>query len=138
MIFTDTVTIYNNYKESGTDCWKRTVINGVQWSDQVAKTVTSDGKLSIAKSVNLTIPYGAPDETYVGPKEWAAMDDKTGHWTLGTKNLDVIVRGEIDTEISGSTTISTLLSTYDDAATIQTVNDNTNRDRLKTWKVVAD
>ena len=42
-LFTDTVTIYN--KISDTE-WKRTVVEGVQWSDKSEK-INNNGKVSI-------------------------------------------------------------------------------------------
>ena len=138
MLFTDDITIYNHYTDSnGDDAWKRTVISGVQWSGQTVKTVSSDGKLYVADTVNVTIPKDAPQAVYVQGKEWKALVDKTGYWTLGTDNLDVIALGKLDVELTGNVTITTLKKQHDNIVTVQTVSDNTNRDRLKTWKVVA-
>lgn len=138
MIFADTITIYNHYKVNRVDHWGRTIISGVQWSKQTTKTVSSDGKLQVADSVSITIPYGAPKAEYVTPKIWEALNDKTGYWTLGTDNLDIIALGELNIEIGGQVTITSIKKDYDNVVTVQTVNDNTGRAKLKTWKVVAD
>ncbi len=44
-LFTDTVTIYNKISDSE---WKRTVVEGVQWSDKTEKQ-NDNGKISIAR-----------------------------------------------------------------------------------------
>jgi len=57
-LFTDTVTIYN--KISDTE-WKRTVVEGVQWSDKTEKK-NDGGKISIAHYVSVTFPEGTYED----------------------------------------------------------------------------
>ena len=42
-MFTDTVTIYNRYKENGQERWQRHVLTGVNWTDTVGSTVRKTG-----------------------------------------------------------------------------------------------
>ena len=117
-LFTDTVTLYN--KISDTE-WKRTVVTGVQWSDKANKQ-NSDGKISVARYASITFPEG----TY---EKLALCTYSEG---------DCIVFGEVSDEVSGERgkRISDLLSKYPKSGTIQSVNDNGNRDFLKNVKVV--
>ena len=124
-IFTDTVTLFNHYKGA----WVKTVLPGVQWKDKITRTVDSDGKITITPEVSLTVPVRAG---YVEPKAFTGSG-----FTFGTGNLDVIVLGEINDEITQDFTITHLKKKYDHAATIYGVSDNTLRAMLRHWKVVA-
>lgn len=124
-IFTDTVTLFNHYKGE----WFKTVLPGVQWKDKVTRTVDSDGKITITPEVSLTVPVRAG---YVEPKVFTGEG-----FTFGTGNLDVIVLGEINDEITQDFTITHLKKKYDHVATIYGVSDNTLRAMLRHWKVVA-
>lgn len=120
--FDDVITIYNKIvNDDETVEWKRTVVNGVQWSDDFEKENMS-GKISIAKYVKITFPIG----TYEG-------------LTLNPSNEeDAIVYGEVTdevTEIKGHR-ISDLLNKYAKSGRIKTVNDNSNRRFLPNIKVV--
>ena len=123
-IFTDTVTIYNHFN----DKWYRTVLDGVQWSEKTEKTVDADGVMHLAPSVSLTVPYRAG---YVDRKAFTGQG-----FTFGLDNLDVVVLGVCDKEMTDSYTITNLQKDYR-AATIKSVKDNTLRQYLKHWKVVA-
>lgn len=125
VLFTDTVTLFNHYKGQ----WFKTILTGVQWKDKVTKTVDTDGKIVITQEVSLTVPARSG---YVEPKAFTGEG-----FTFGTGNLDVIVLGEIDEEITADFTITSLRKKYDHAATIYAVSDNTLRQQLKHWKVMA-
>lgn len=125
ILFTDTVTLFNHYKEQ----WFKTVLTGVQWKDKVTKTVDTSGKIVITPEVSLTVPARGG---YVGPRAFTGEG-----FTFGTGNMDVIVLGEVDEEITADFTITSLRKKYDRAATIYAVSDNTLRQQLKHWKVMA-
>ena len=55
-IFTDTVTVYNHLPD---DRYQRTVVKGVMVTGKSVKTVTADGKVNLAATVNITIPESA-------------------------------------------------------------------------------
>lgn len=117
-LFTDTVTIYN--KISDTE-WKRTVVEGVQWTDKTEKQ-NDNGKISIARYASVTFPQG----TFEG-------------LTLDSSNEeDCIVYGSIEDvveDVKGKR-IADLMKKYPKSGLIQSVNDNSNRDFLKSIKVV--
>lgn len=117
-MFTDTITLYN--KISDTE-WKRTVVEGVQWSDKSDKQ-NNGGKISIVKYVQITFPEGTYEglELNVGNEE------------------DCIIYGEVEDVITGEkgNRVSDLLMRYPKSGRIQSVNDNSNRDLLKNIKVV--
>lgn len=125
ILFTDTVTLFNHYKER----WFKTVLTGVQWKDKVTKTVDTSGKIVITPEVSLTVPARGG---YVEPRAFTGEG-----FTFGTGNMDVIVLGEVDEEITADFTITSLRKKYDRAATIYAVSDNTLRQQLKHWKVMA-
>lgn len=119
-LFTDTVTIYIQISDS---VWKRFVVSGVQWSEKNEKK-NEGGKLSIIKYVSVTFPEG----TYEG---------------LGLKSekeSDCIVLGDIDDVVTAEkgNRISDLLKKYPNSGLIKSVKDNSNRDFLKSIKVVLE
>lgn len=118
-LFTDTVTIYN--KISDTE-WKRTVVEGVQWSDKTDKQ-NNNGKISVARYASITFPEG----TYDG-------------LTLSSSNEeDCIIFGEVEDTVSGTKgqRVSDLMKKFPKSGLIKSVNDNSNRDMLKNIKVVV-
>ena len=117
-MFTDTITLYN--KISDTE-WKRTVVEGVQWSDKSDKQ-NINGRISAAKYILITFPEPA----YEG-------------LILQAKNEeDCIIYGVVEDVITGEkgNRVSDLLEKYSKSGRIQSVNDNSNRDFLKNIKVV--
>lgn len=126
-VFTDTVTIYNHYKENGADKWKKTVIEGCQWSDHRDLDIDTDGKLLIANYATISIPM---IDGYVKPEDF----NGTG-FTFNPGDLDVIAIGEQSTVITDDNIDAVCRG--DDFMTIISVNDNTNRDHLKFWRLTA-
>lgn len=117
--FADTVTVYNQISETE---WKRTVVEGVQWSDKTEKQ-NNNGKISVAKYASITFPEG----TY----EDLVLD--------ASREKDCIVFGAVEdvvTDEKGSR-ITDLTKKYQKSGLIQSVNDNSNRDMLKNIKVVV-
>ncbi|MGO5053642.1 hypothetical protein ACTQ6A_14240 [Lachnospiraceae bacterium LCP25S3_G4] len=135
MLFTDTITIYNYYqKQDGSECWNRTVVHGVQWSQETEKTV-SNGKIDIAKYVDVTFPITSLKK-YVPSNEYNEMkfEDAIAHFTLNeSDNMDIIVLSELDIDI---VKLSDFRKQYY-CVTVASVADNTNRDRLQHIGVVA-
>ena len=118
-LFTDTVTIYN--KISDTE-WKRTVVEGVQWSDKKEKKII-DGILSIASYASVTFPEG----TFEGLVLNASNEE------------DCIVYGAVTDVVDGmrGSRISDLMKKYPKGGQIKSVNDNSNHSFLKNIKVVV-
>ena len=118
-VFTDTVTIYSRISESE---WKRTVVEGVQWSDKTDKK-NENGRISIARYASVTFPEG----TYEGLILNSSREE------------DCIVYGAVEDiveDVKGKR-ISDLMKKYQRSGTIQSVNDNSNRDFCKNVKVVV-
>ena len=118
-LFTDTVTIYNRISDEE---WKRTVVEGVQWSDKADKKNT-DGVISVARYASVTFPEG----TYEG-LELSSYNEG-----------DCIVFGAVEDVVDGTrgTRVSDLLEKYPKSGVIQSVNDNSNRTFLRNVKVVV-
>ena len=133
MIFTDTITIYNHYKEDGHDKWQRTVLFGCQWRRKIIRTVDSSGKIIKTVEVSVTIPYRSG---YVSATEWIKLADRKGKWTVGTeRNLDILTLGKCEIELSETYTPKKLMKDRQDVIIAGTLADNTNRDHLKHWRV---
>ena len=118
-LFTNTVTMYNKISETE---WKRTVVDGVQWSDKTEKQ-NDNGKISIARYASITFPEGTYD----------------GLVLSSSNEEDCIVYGAVDDvveDVKGKR-ISDLMEKYQKSGIIQSVNDNSNRDMLKNIKVVV-
>ena len=118
-VFTDTVTIYSQISESE---WKRTVVEGVQWSDKTEKK-NENGRISIARYASVTFPEGTYEGLHLLPSD----------------GKDCIVYGAVDDVIEDvkGKRISDLKAKYQRSGTIQSVNDNSNRDFCKNVKVVV-
>lgn len=116
-LFNDTVTLYQKQAEG----YKITVLTGVQWSDVVDKTIVN-GKLTLTKSARITIP-----ENKLSEVDLARYTEE-----------DAIFFGEIQEEITDEkgSRLSDLLKAFPKSGIIRSVNDNSNRDRLKNIKVV--
>lgn len=126
-IFTDTVTLYNHYKNNGADMWKKTVIEGCQWSQHRDLDIDTDGKLLIANYATVSIPL---IDGYVKPDDFEGQG-----FTFNPGNLDVIAIGNQSTVITDDNINE--VCQREEFATIISVNDNTNRDHLKFWRVTV-
>lgn len=135
MNFTDTITVFNHYKENGHDKWLRTVLKGCQWRRKIVRTVDSGGKVIKTNEVSITIPMR---DGYKVAIDWVRLADKASYWTIDTEySLDMIVLGEVKIELSEAYPPKNLKRDYPDVITAKTLADNTNRDRLKHWKVTS-
>lgn len=134
-IFNDTITVYNHLPD---DTYQRTVVKGVQYSKNTVKTVTSDGKVSLATTVDITIPVTArSDREYLDKLHFRQIEQPDKYWTLDDAgNLDVIVHGECTEDITEVYRLKELKADYG-AATVAAVEDNRNRPRLKHIRVVC-
>ena len=138
MLFTDTITVYNHYKEDNKDKFKRTILKGVQWSHNKAQTTISNGVMTENKVESITIDFSNDygNEAYINPIEFEKEDDHSGHWTLNTKGgKDMAVLG-IGSEITDEYTIKNLKADNQYIGIVAEVSDNRNRDYLKTIKAV--
>ena len=142
-LFTEVMTVYNYIKdeESGKECWQRTVIRNVQWRHNKTETLIS-GNIRTEKKVEIiTIDFqrARREETYIEFVEFEKLEDKTGYWTLNSRDgLDVIVCGESQKEISEDYRLSDLKKDFQYCVTVKAVSDNRNADYLKHIKVVAE
>lgn len=116
-LFTDTVTVYSKISEAE---WRRTVVEGVQWTDKVEKK-NVDGVLSVIKYASVTFPEGTYEE-------------------LELKIGDCIVLGIVSDEINEvrGTRVGDLRKKYPDSGIIQAIRNNTRRTFLKNTKVVLE
>lgn len=117
-VFTDVITLYQKQGNS----WKRTVVEGVQWSDQTDKSLAT-GRLTMAKSAQITFPEEVLDQIDL---------------TYFTEE-DAIFKGKLTEEVSTAkgNRISDLLTAHPKGGIIRSVNDNSDRDLLKNIKVVV-
>lgn len=128
ILFCETITVYNHYLVNREDCWKRTVLSGVQYSNRI-RANTSNGKTSVTDGITVTIPSM---DGYVPPSQFSG----TG-WTLNAaSDMDVIVYGECPAEISSTYTLGDLKKQYG-LCTIKSVTDARVR-KLPIWKVYCE
>lgn len=96
-MFIDTVTVFNYYedKKKGVSMWYPTVLDGVEL--QIAKGINiSKSGNDAADSANLHIKINEDiRRAYKKPKEYKALEDKQGYFTL--KPDDFFVAGEYGT-----------------------------------------
>jgi len=131
-MFPHTVTLYNKYVDGGVEKWQRTVLAGVLWEDSSKGAVMRKTGLSNVDGLQLIIPIlvDAGGSSYVKPKAWAVLVDKTGSWTL--QSSDSVVLGEIDYEIVKS---SSELKQFDDVLTITAVDTRDYGGDMSHWEV---
>ena len=108
-----TVTIYN--KDSAGQ-YHRKVICGVFWDSSKGSVMRKTGSTA-ADGLALIIPFDA-DKSYLKPKEWEALTDKSTNWTLQPK--DIAVLGKITYEIVKSS--GELIKLYDDVLAINNID----------------
>ena len=128
MHFTDTITIYNYYRNPTTkaESWQRTVISNVQFSQNAIKSVSGDNKVVIAKTSNITLTgIAKSSREYINPIEYAKLTDTTGHYTFDfINNKDYVVRGEVTQEISSGYPITSLKKDYQFVGIVAEVSDH--------------
>lgn len=117
-LFTDTVTLYQKQE----NVWKRTVVDGVQWSDVTDKSLAT-GRLNTSKSACITFPEEILDQI-----DLTAFTEE-----------DAVFFGELLEEITAEKghRLSDLLAAHQKGGIIRSVNDNSSRDFLKNIKVVV-
>ena len=130
MMFPHTVTIYNKYKDGTVEKWQRTVIRGVFWNSSKGAVIRKTGVAS-ADGVQLIIPFAADkNKAYVKPQEFAQLSDKSGHWTLQSK--DLVIMGDINYDVIKS---SSELAQFDDMIVISNVDTRDFSGNLAHWEV---
>ena len=129
-MFPHTVTIYNRYKDGTIEKWQRTVLSGVFWNGSKGVVMRKTGTAS-ADGLQLIIPFSADvSRGYLKPKEFADLEDKTGHWTLAPK--DMVILGKIDHEVVKS---SSELTAFDDVMIIASVDTRDFGGEMAHWEV---
>ena len=131
------LTIYNRYIDAATrsEKWSRSQVKGVAWENRRAATKLATGGTVKDNNATIYIPK-ARDAYYLDPREWDALADKSGYWTL--RDGDYILRGLASDELSASFTPSDLKAKYNDVMRISSVDlyDNGSRN-LQHWRVGA-
>lgn len=131
------VTIYNKYFDPVTrmDAYRRTVLHDVFWTDIEASVRAQAGRNS-DDTVYMAIPFSSVPAglSYVRPRLYAGLDDRTGYFTLA--DGDRIVKDEVTLEIQGSG-ISALDKAYE-AFTVTSVSTrNFGSPHMHHWGVTA-
>lgn len=137
-LFTDTMTVYNSI--NGEEKWKRTVVKGVQWRHNKIEVSTSGGVQTEKKVESITIDFQKDykREKYVDYIEFNKLVDKTGYWTLNSRDcMDIVVLGECTKELDENYKVADLRSDFQYIGTVLSVSDNRNRNFLKHIKVVV-
>jgi hypothetical protein len=124
------ITIYNKYRVANADTYQRTQIEAVAWEQRHARSQFDSDDLA---TVFIPLTRG---EDYLKPREWQALSDKTGKWTLQVG--DVIAKGLIATDISGAYTLTSLKAAYDDVLVITAVDTfDYGSANMQHWRVGA-
>lgn len=131
MLFTDTMTVFNQIEEG---VWKRSIIKGVQWAHNKLETITSGTTQSQQRVESITVDcgrdYGNPK--YVDPITYANLANKDGYYTFDTRNgQDMCVLGVCDEDL----TPKEIKQRFQYFGIVERVSDNRNRDYLKNIKV---
>lgn len=131
-MFNDTVTIYNKYRENGTEKWQQAVLYGVFWNENKGAVMRKTG-VSSADTVQIIIPRSVhSDKEYISPKAWASLEDKSRYFTL--QSGDTIVKGCVNYDIQRS---SSELTTLDGCHIITNVDNKDFGGEMAHFEVVA-
>lgn len=130
-------TLYNIHINPTTraEVCQRTVLNAVYWENRrAANKIASGGDIKSDK-VLIMISF-SEGEDYLEPVAWHALTSKIGKWTLQTG--DIVVKGSVSDEISGSFTVSDLKKKYNDVLRISSVDTmDAGNERVWHWEVSA-
>ncbi len=144
VLFTDTMTVYNYYRDSETEkeVWNRSVVKGVQWSHNKSEVSVSGGIQTENKVEKITVDFQRKygNKPYLPPNEYKKLspEECRNYWTLDAKSgQDMLVLGETDQEIGKQYRVSELKKDYQYAVIVTAVSDNRNRIRLKHIKAVG-
>ena len=129
-MFPHTVTIYNKYPNHTPEKWQRTVLSGVFWDSSKGAAVRKTGVSSV-DGLQLIIPMHI--KGYVKPKAWAALEEKTGTWTL--QSGDTVVLGYKDYDIVRSS--NELQQRFDDVLVISNVDIRNYGGDMSHWEVTG-
>lgn len=130
LMFKHTVTVYNRYLDGDTERWQRTVLRGAFWDSVKGRTLRLRGA-SATDGLMLIVPFSVDCEgTYCKPKEFAALADKTGKWTLS--GGDTVVLGDTGYEVDRS---AKELQKFDDRLTITQVDTRDYGGGMAHWEV---
>lgn len=128
-MFPHDITIYNKYKDGATEKWQRTTLSGIYWNSIKGAVMRKTGVAS-ADSLQLIIPMSIAG--YKPPKEWLALANKTGCWTL--QSGDAVIKGSISYDIVRS---SKELEQFDDVRLITSVDTKDFGGDMSHWEVSA-
>lgn len=131
-MFPHTITVYNKYVESGVEKWKRTVITGVFWNSSKGALIRKNGIASVDGLLLIIPMICKAAATYKTPKDFLALENKAGNWTL--QSGDTVVLGSIETEVVKS---SKELQKYDDTLLITAVDTKDYGFGMKHWEVTG-
>lgn len=144
VLFTDTMTVYNYYRDLDTEkeSWIRSVVRGVQWSHNKREIATSGNVQTENKVESITIDFQRKygNKPYIPPQEYAKLsgDERGDYWTLDAKQgNDIMILGESEKEITQDYRTTQLFDDFQYAVTVKAVSDNRNRPRLKNIKAVG-
>lgn len=107
--------------------YKRKIEHGI-----LASGAPTDGRFIVNEYISITIPNRSG---YYSPVEW-----KKNHmgWTLNSKSgLDIVLLGNCEKELSDTYRLKDLKRDMGEIGVIKAVHDNTKRDYLKHWRVIA-
>lgn len=143
VLFTDTMTIYNYFRNGEIEVWNRTEVKGVQWSHNVIEVSTINGVRTERRAEDITIDFQKSygNKPYLPPNEYRklSMEESANYWTLDAKTgQDMLVLGNSDKEISREYRLSELSKDFQYVVTVCAVSDNRNRPRLKHIRVVGE
>lgn len=130
-----TVTLYNYYLDpaTGYDTCSRTLLSGVSVFTQTQVSIDKDG-LAAADVYTMRIPKESFTGQYVYPTEYAALESKSGYFTLAKG--DKIVLGIADEEKPTAAQLEAKYGT-DRVMTVTGVTDNRDK-RAPHIKVVGE
>lgn len=128
--FTDTITLLVKFREIPFDppAYHGYVIRGAQWRERIDQITDTMGIVSYEKRISITIPYKPELETVM-----SKIDVRRG--------TDLCLLGDFENMLPDEITPSILAKAPHgqghEGGLIYAVIDNTNRDKLKHWRIYA-
>ncbi|MCM1308046.1 MAG: hypothetical protein NC223_05545 [Butyrivibrio sp.] len=138
-MFNEKMTVYNHTETEGKEVWQRTVVDHIMWRHGKKHTEIVQGVMTSTTVESVTVDFErGRNADYLTPAQFERCEDKAAHWTLDAEsNMDILVLGECEAEISGDYTVSRLLKDYKgNCGTVKSVADSRNMPMLQHIRVV--
>lgn len=132
------LTLYNKYYDANTkkNVYHRKTIPAAMWENRKARNVLATGGNIAVDQATIYIPVKENIDSFLSPKNWQGLTDKSENWTL--QRGDLVVKGQISDEVNDEFPPTKLKAKYDDVLEISTIDTmDMGSQNMRHWQVGA-